>query len=228
MLRPPRVLLLSAVACASIAIAAASGTAQAAAPSFAIVSGPGIDQPVRLSSEESFAFMFGTVVEIDAEALDGGEYLGFALFWFVPAGIDAVDDDPDEAAAVGANQYARLYLGTDSEPPLLIFRDRNPFGWPVRQADFARRIGPHPLDILAAHGVPLALTDPFRLADPADDPPAVFADGRQILPVALPAAGSGGLAGESGNGPQPLLWASLAALAAVTGGAGLRFQRRRR
>ena len=196
-------MVLSVLVTLLVTIVLVSPSTSAKGPREMVVSGEALSATVRLNTDESFAFMFGSQVAADIDALYDRPYLTFEIIGGAFEG------------------QARLYLGTQAEPPLFLIG-------PLSRSSTPARLGPHPLAILALHGIPLRLTDPFRLADPADDPPAVFSGGRQILPVALPAAGGGGLADGSGNGPQPLLWAILAALVVGATGAGLRVARQRR
>ncbi len=202
--------------------------AEAAAPAFGLVHGDGIDGRIVLAGDESFAFQFGTIIDDVPEGLEPRGFLEFGFFWLEPW-VSFIRDggDPKSVAIAEANQRARLYFGTESEPPIFVYLNRNPAGWPVKEAEFHRYVGPHPLAILASHGVPITMTDPHGRARVQDDPPAVTSGGEQILPVQLPSAGSGGLGDEGRRGGDGWMWASVGAGVVVIVGAGLQWSRRK-
>ena len=181
-----------------VAVFTTAVTAQAAAPAFTLIHGGPLTVPTALNAEESFTFQFGTVVEEVPTDLNVRPSIDFAWFWFEPW-ITFIRDggDPQSVNPAESNQQARLYFGTESDPPILAFQTRNPAGWPVLEREFHRYIGPLALEILADHGVPVELSDPFQRSILVDDPPPLTPAERETLLSVMPNGGSGGLADTS-------------------------------
>ena len=205
-----------------VAVFAAPAIAQASAPAFTLIHGGPLTSPAVLDAEESFTFRFGTIVEEIPTDLEMRPSIEFAMFWFEPwltfvrDGGDLVSVNPAES-----NQQARLYFGTETDPPILAFQGRNPAGWPVLEPEFHRFIGPLALEILARHGVPVELSDPFQRSILVDDPPPLTSDERDELLLVMPNGGSGGLADTShdaaGDWMRLVIPAWAAALVVVAG-----------
>ena len=235
-----RIKRFAVLAMIAVFVAVDTGGVVAAAPTFTIVHGPQLEARVVLDNTESFAFDFGTILEESPSGLEARPFLTFSFFWYDPyispswrEFLDA-GGDPHTVDPLEGNQEARLYFGTEAAPPIFAYQNKNPGGWPVRSSEFVRRLGPHPLAILAAHGVPLSLTDPFGQARVEDDPPRVGSPNGPILPIQLPNAGGGGLADTRSVGPtdpsRSTPWAPLlagAAAAAVVAGVGVAVRHRR-
>ena len=199
-----------------VAVFAAPATAQTASPAFTLIHGGTLAAPALLDAEESFTFQFGNVLEAVPGDLEARPSIDFAMFWFEPwltfvrDGGDAASVSPTES-----NQQARLYFGTETDPPILAFQGRNPAGWPVLASDFLRYIGPRALEILAVHGVPVELSDPFQRSILVDDPPPITSDERDTLLLVMPNGGSGGLADTSRGASDDWMRLAIPAFAAA-------------
>jgi hypothetical protein len=201
--------ILGCTAIALLLVVVVAPSAHAKSSRFGLVYGDTVANQFTINQNEVFAFAFGTAVTDVPNDLEQRPFLEIGFFdsgrWlaFLSDGGDV-----SRIPSVDADQRARLYFGTEHERPLLEYRVTN-----VR-----RYLGPHHLDILAAHGVPTSLTDPHSQAQLPDDPPRVESGGVQILPIALPATGSGGLAGDA---TTPAPWSTYALITAlVTMGVG--------
>ena len=182
------------------AVFTATAAAQVAAPAFTLIHGGPLSAPAVLDAEESFNFEFGTGVEEIPADLETRVSIEFAFFWFEPW-LSLVRDggDLESVSPSDSNQQARLYFGTESDPPILAFQNRNPAGWPVLASEFHRYIGPRALEILEDHGVPVELSDPFQRSILVDDPPPLTGEERETLLLVMPNGGSGGLADTGRN-----------------------------
>ena len=196
--RMKHTVILGCAAVALLLFVAVAPSVQAKSSRFGLVYGDSVDNQFTLNQNEAFAFAFGAAVSVVPNDLEHRQFLEIGFFesgrW--PAFL-ADGGDVSRIPPVDADQRARLYFGTEHERPLLEYRVTN-----VR-----RYLGPHHLDILAARGIPKSLTDPHNRARLQDDPPQVKSGGVQILPIALPATGSGGLAGDT---PTPTAWPTYA------------------
>ncbi len=198
------------------AVFTAPATAQGLAPAFTLIHGGPLTTPAVLDAEESHTFQFGTVVEEIPADLEMRPSIEFALFWFEPW-LTFVRDGGDlgSVSPSESNQQARLYFGTESDPPILAFQNRNPAGWPALESEFHRFIGPLALEILADHGVPVELSDPFQRSILVDDPPPLTSEERDMLLLVMPNGGSGGLADTSRDVSADWLRLAVPAMAAM-------------
>ena len=123
--------------------------AAAASPNVIILQGDLLSAPIVLDDwGENLDFMLG-LGEPQAEApsgLDGRRELEVALFWavsdYLEAGVKPLELLDTEVLYEENHETATLYLGTESEPPVLDYK-----GYRVVNAEAET--------ILAAHGVPL-------------------------------------------------------------------------
>ncbi len=168
---------------------------EAAAPIIMIVHGSPLESPVVIDTaddNQEFSLGVNDPVDVPPDDLEGRAWLEVAMFWG-PQWAQFLEDggDPAELSPGDANQWWRLLLGTETQPPVLVFSaGMSPSGKP-------RLVEPSALAVLAANGIPTDLTDPHGLARPALD--------------ALPATGNGGLVAEPAAAPNRWLWSGVAA-----------------
>jgi hypothetical protein len=125
------------------------GAAATAAPNVIIVQGDLLAGPVVLDDwGENLDLMLG-LAEPVAEppfSLDGRRTLEISLFWavgdYLDAGVEPLELLETDFKLPENHEVAKLYLGRDSEPPVLDYK-----GFRVVETAAG--------DILASHGVPL-------------------------------------------------------------------------
>ena len=134
-----RALPLAAVVFTAAVVAA---SAQAAAPRYILVSGPGLERPVLLGNwSENLAFLIGLLpAKRPAPGWRGDRpRFGLALFWGVPA-------TPVPTDASKASQHGWFYPAVGSRRAVVTLL--------ISGQDFPRVATRRTLRILARHGIP--------------------------------------------------------------------------
>ncbi len=215
-----RVGLITVLGALLVSTLSMPSAAEAKGASIIVVHGGSLDGPIILSDlQENLQFGASTSerVRMSADELDGRAFIEITQLWG-SGWREIVEDEGrwDELPLDAGNpvnpgafskwaQWDRLYVGTDSEPPILT-TNRG-----ARELFWGFRIVESPaLLILESHGVTRDMTDPSMLA-----PIGTF-QFSEAPPRALPNTGSGGLADEGGGGVSaPWLRAFAASGAAL-------------